>query len=120
MKRWCGLIFSLVIGATLLCGYVAPKDRKYVDYFLKLHAADLFRSKSFLLESSWAYVSRKGIERIDMRFSFYRVLTVNQARELIVEEKTFFLCPFCLLSCTWRLGQTMSSRSILTLSLFSE
>ena len=84
MKRWCGLVLPLIIGAVLLCGYVAPKDRKYVDYFLKLHAADLFRSKSFLLNSSWAYVSRKGIERIDMSFSFYRVLTVNQARELIV------------------------------------
>ena len=84
MKRWCGLILPLIIGATLLCGYVAPEDRKYVDYFLKLHAADLFRSKSFLLDSSWGYVSRKGVERVDMRFSFYRVLTVNQARELIV------------------------------------
>ena len=84
MKRWCGLVLPLILGATFLCGYVAPQDRKYVDYFLKLQAADFFRSRSFLLNSSQAYVSRNGLERIEMRFSFYRALTVNQARELIV------------------------------------
>jgi len=84
MKRWCGLVLPLILGATFLCGYVAPQDRKYVDYFLKLQAADFFRSRSFLLNSSQAYVSRNGLERIEMRFSFYRALTVNQARELMV------------------------------------
>lgn len=84
MKRWCCVLLPCLVGMTFLGGYVSPQDRKYVDYFLRLQAADLFRTKAFLLKSSSAYVSRKMLERVDLRFSYFRALTWDQARNLIV------------------------------------
>lgn len=82
------LAFSLICGIGLLfsfcCSSVLPKDKRYVDYFLHLHAAELFRTQSFVLKKSWAYVSQLRLERVSMSFSCYKVLTVNQARKLIV------------------------------------
>jgi hypothetical protein len=84
MRRWCGLVVPFLLGASFLCAYVPPQDRQYVDYFLRLQAADLFRKRSFLLTHSWSYVGRDCLERVDLRFSFYRALTMKQARELLV------------------------------------
>ena len=84
MKRWFTLLLPCILGMTVLSGYVSPEDRKYVDYFLRLQAADLFRTRQFLLNSSWSYISRKQIERIDLSFTYFRSLTWDQARQLIV------------------------------------
>ncbi len=84
MKRWYKLILPVLVSSAFLCGYVSPKDRQYVDYFLRLQAADLFKKQSFLLNWSCAYVNHLRIEGVDMSFSCYRVLTQPQARKLIV------------------------------------
>ena len=83
MKRWCGLLL-LFVGTSFLCGYVPPEDRQYVDYFLKLQAADLFRTKAFTLDSCWAFVSTRQLERVEMSFTCSRVLSTNNARKLLV------------------------------------
>lgn len=84
MKRFSRLALPLSLGILALSGYIPPQDRKYVDYFLKLEAAELFRTRAFLLTSSWAYVSQKKLEKVDMRFTYYRALDINQTRRLIV------------------------------------
>lgn len=84
MKRWSGCLAPLIIGASLFCGYVAPQDRQYVDYFLRLHAAELFRQRAFVLQGCQAYVSQRQLERVDMRFLCYKAISVDQARRLLV------------------------------------
>ncbi len=83
MKRFSRLALPLSLGIFALSGYIPPQDRRYVDYFLKLQSAELFRTRSFLLNSSWAYVSQKKLERVEMRFSYYKILDVNKTRKLI-------------------------------------
>ena len=84
MKKWCTLLFPFLIGASFLCGYAAPQDRQYVDYFLRLQAADLFRKRSFLLNWSCAYVNQNRIQGVDLCFSCSRTLSLKQARKLLV------------------------------------
>jgi len=85
MKRWYGLLLPFFFSASFLGGYAAPQDRQYVDYFLRLQAADLFRKKSFLLNWSCAYVNSNRLLGVDLSFSCYRALSLNQARKLLVE-----------------------------------
>jgi hypothetical protein len=84
MKRWYSLLLPVFFSASLLSGYAAPQDRQYVDYFLRLQAADLFRQKSFLLNWSCAYVNQNRLLGVDLCFSCYRSLSINQARKLLV------------------------------------
>lgn len=70
--------------ALVCCGYIAPQDRRYLDYFLKLYSAKLFQKNNCSLISSSAVVSRQSIEKVEMVLTFYRVLPREQARELLV------------------------------------
>lgn len=92
MKRKLTTIFLFLFGVCLITfasgASILPKDKQYADYFLRMHAAELFRDRSFVLDKSWAYVSTTRLERVEMRFSCYKVLTVNQARKLIVDLAT--------------------------------
>jgi hypothetical protein len=85
MKRWYGLLLPVLFSASFLGGYAAPQDRQYVDYFLRLQAADLFRKKSFLLNWSCASVNCNRLLGVDLCFSCYKTLSINQARKLLVE-----------------------------------
>jgi hypothetical protein len=85
MKRWYGLLLPVFLSASFLGGYAAPQDRQYVDYFLRLQAADLFREKSFLLNWSCAYVNQNRLLGVDLCFSCYRAVSIRQARKLLVE-----------------------------------
>ncbi len=84
MKRWYSLLLPVLFSASFLGGYAAPQDRQYVDYFLRLQAAELFRSKSFLLNWSCAYVNQNRLLGVDLYFSCYRTLSINQARKMLV------------------------------------
>ena len=84
MKRWCTLVFPLLVCTSVLCGYASPQDRQYVDYFLHLQAAGLFRSQSFLLNWSCAYINGNRLQGVDFSFSCYRTLSVNEARKMLV------------------------------------
>ena len=84
MKRWCAVVFPFLVGASCLCGYASPQDRQYVDYFLHLQAADLFRTQSFLLNWSCAYMNVNKLQGVDLSFSCYRSLSLNAARKLLV------------------------------------
>lgn len=84
MKRWYGLLLPFFLSASFVSGYVAPQDRQYVDYFLRLQAAELFRKRSFLLNYSCAYVHGDRLSGVDLHFSYYRTLSINQSRKLLV------------------------------------
>jgi len=84
MKRWYGLLLPVFFSTSFLGGYAAPQDRQYVDYFLRLQAAELFRQKSFLLNWSCAYVNQNRLLGVDLCFSCYRSISINQARKLLV------------------------------------
>lgn len=77
-------ISLLGVFAFVCTGYIAPQDRRYLDYFLKLYSAKLFQKNNCTLISSSAIVSKKSIEKVEMVLSFYRVLPRDQARELLV------------------------------------
>ena len=88
----CSLFFlGLCLVVCASSATILPKDKQYAEYFIRLHAAELFRTKSFVLDKSWAYVSANRLERVEMRFSCYKVLSVNQARKLIVDVATELL-----------------------------
>ncbi len=84
LKEALPVLCGICVSSLLLCGYIAPQDRKYLDYFLKLYSAELFRDKNFVLVSSYSYVGVKNIEQIDMILSCSKPLGRRQARELIV------------------------------------
>ena len=84
MKRWYVFVLSLLVCASYLCGYASPQDRQYVDYFLHLQAADLFRTKAFLLNWSCAYINVNSLQGVDFSFSCYRTLSLNEARSLLI------------------------------------
>lgn len=82
-------VFSVVCGCALLCSLCGAttfaQNKRYVDYFLHLYAAELFRTRSFVLNKSWAYVSQNRLERVGMNFSCYKAMTINQSRRLVVD-----------------------------------
>lgn len=84
-------LFGIVALGVLSSYSILPQDKKYVDYFLRLHAAELFRTQSFILNKSWSYTSQTKLEKIELRFSCYKVLSIDQARKLIVKITTELL-----------------------------
>ena len=80
---------ALVLGLVLLCfstgASILTKDKQYVEYFLRMHSAELFRDQAFVLDKSGCYVSPKRLEMVEMSLSCYKVLTLNQARKMIVD-----------------------------------
>ncbi len=85
LKKALPIVCCICISSMMVCGYIPPQDRKYLDYFLKLYAAQLFRDKNFVLVSSSCYVGKKNIERVEMEFSFYRPMGKLKSREVIVD-----------------------------------
>ena len=88
IKFSCFAFLACVLIASLSSFIIRPEDRRYADYFLRMHAAELFRTQSFILNKSWSYVSTRRLEKIEMRFSCYKVLSLNQARKLIISIAT--------------------------------
>ena len=96
--RWVYMIrsiFSLVCGLGLLISLCSAtwasqntcpaQKKRYVDYFLHLYAAELFRNQSFVLNKSWGYVTQDRLECVGMHFSCYKAMTVDQSRRMIVD-----------------------------------
>ena len=87
-------LFSLICGIGLLislCGATwasqntcLSQKKRYVDYFLHLYAAELFRNQSFVLNKSWSYISPERLECVGMNFSCYKAMTVDQSRRMVV------------------------------------
>ena len=79
------ILFLTSLSLFVLCSFVPYKDKHYVDYFLHLYSAELFREKQFNLISVRTFYGWQSIDRIYIKFSCFRSLSLKEARALLIE-----------------------------------
>ncbi|MDB6081989.1 MAG: hypothetical protein JWO53_1261, partial [Chlamydiia bacterium] len=85
MRGYRRHLFLLSLSSVVLCSFVPYKDKQYIDHFLHVYSADLFRQKQFNLVSLSVSYGWSDISHIEMTFSCYRTLTQKDARKLLIE-----------------------------------
>ncbi len=91
-KKRTKIVTIALLCAGLSCSFVPFKDKRYVEYFLYLYAADKFREQGFTLRSMRPYYSATYIDRIEIQFdSFITMNTIADARVFLVNAAEDFL-----------------------------
>ena len=92
MGRISRIVLAISLLFSVVCGFiplppssVSTRDKKYVDYFLRLYSADIFSKKNFILTDLKTEYEGHSISKIEVSFSVYRDLSLDVARILLVE-----------------------------------
>jgi hypothetical protein len=91
MGRFRIVFFIISLSLVFLCGFVSLKDEKYVSYFMHLYSAELFREHNLTFHDAKTTFSKNHVLKVDMSYSCYKILSVESARELLVQIVLGFL-----------------------------